>query len=56
MGESHTEHLSVEEKAYLAELQDEMAMARLAFIEAKEEFERACDAVFCFVRSKRESQ
>lgn len=56
MGESGTENFTPEQKAYLVELQDEMHMARIAFVEAKEEFERACDAVYCFVRSVRESE
>jgi hypothetical protein len=56
MGKTNIDHLSFDEKEYLADLQEDMDIARQEFIEAKEEFERACDAVFCFVRSKRESQ
>jgi hypothetical protein len=56
MGKSGTEGFTPEQKAYLAELQEEMQMARVMFAEAKAEFERACDAVFVFVRSVRESE
>lgn len=56
MGKTHTEHLSEEDTVHLMYLRDAMEESRLAFVEAKAEFERACDAVYCFVRSKRESE
>lgn len=56
MGETGTERFSNEDKAQLASLREDMELARLAFIEAKEEFERACDAVYLFVRARRESE
>lgn len=56
MGKTHLDHLSDEDKAHLELLKEDMELARLAFIEVRTEFERACDAVYCFVRSKRESR
>lgn len=56
MGKTHLDHLSEEDTVYLQYLREDMELARLAFVEAKSEFDRACDAVYCFVRSKWESE
>lgn len=56
MGETGTDGFSDEDKRRLQELRDDMELARLALVEVKREFERACDAVYCFVRSVRESE
>ena len=48
--------LNSEDKAKLQELRDNMELARLALMEIKTEFDRACDALYLFVRAHRESE
>lgn len=55
MGERGVDSLSDEDKLTLQELREVMEIYRLDFIAAKAAYDRACDAVFVFVRSKRES-
>lgn len=56
MGKTHLDHLSDEDKAHLELLKEDMELARLALMEIKTEFDRACDALYLFVRAHRESE
>lgn len=56
MGRSGVDKLSPEDKLTLKELQEEMEIYRLDYLAAKTMYDRACDAVYVFVRSKRESR
>jgi hypothetical protein len=47
--------LTSEDKAQLVALQEDMELKRLVLVDAKTDYDRACDAVYVFVRSKRES-
>lgn len=54
MGETGVEHMSAEDRAKLDDLRADMELARLALIDVKVAFDKACDAVYLFVRSHRE--
>lgn len=53
MGETGVNGLSQEDRATLAELRENMDITRAMLVEAKDDFDRACDAVYAFVRAKR---
>lgn len=48
--------MAVDDDPELKELRDDMELARLALVDAKTVFDRACDAVYVYVRAKRESK